>query len=255
MTERKQLWRQALRFVVWLLPAAAIGSYCVGRYALLSFPPDVRQEIVNKMGSADVYAAISAAQGVAYTLVAGLLGYIAATKIGLMRPLGFRWKELRITLIITLVCGVLLASDYWTFSAAIPNGRDNYHLQYDNLDNWIGSILYGGIIEEVMMRLCVMSVAAWGLWKLAARNEERPNNGLLIAANVISAVLFAAGHLPSAAGFFGELTPLIVSRILLMNGLFGLVFGWLYRTRGIQYAMTAHAGTHIVAKLIWLAFI
>ena len=40
-----------------------------------------------------------------------------------------------------------------------------------------------------------------------------------------------------------------------MNGGFGLVFGRLYRKQGIEYAMLAHAGVHIVSKLIWLIFI
>ncbi|MBQ9546525.1 MAG: CPBP family intramembrane metalloprotease [Bacteroidales bacterium] len=252
MTETKQSWREVLRFAIWILPIAAIGGYCSGRYVLLTYTPELRQAILEQIGSAEMFAATTAAQSVIYALIAGVLGYIIAKKIGLLRPFGFHWKELRTTLLITLISGIVLAADYWTFSAAIPNGRDNYEILYKNADNWIASILYGGVVEEVMMRLFVMSLAAWVLWKLAARDKEQVPTGLLIAANVISATLFAAGHLPTAASMYGELSPLIVTRIMLLNGVFGLVFGWLYRTKGIQYAMTAHAGTHIVSKLIWL---
>ena len=36
-----------------------------------------------------------------------------------------------------------------------------------------------------------------------------------------------------------------------LAGSFGLLFGYLYRKFGIQYAMVSHAMFHIVSKLIW----
>ena len=39
------------------------------------------------------------------------------------------------------------------------------------------------------------------------------------------------------------------------NGGIGLMFGRLYRKHGIAYAMIAHAGCHIVSKLIWVLFL
>ncbi|MGB4004952.1 MAG: CPBP family glutamic-type intramembrane protease, partial [Halanaerobiales bacterium] len=66
---------------------------------------------------------------------------------------------------------------------------------------------------------------------------------------------FAAGHLPATVTIFGELTPLILFRCFLLNGAFGLFFGWLYYKYGIQYAMISHAMLHIVSKFIWSVFI
>ena len=120
---------------------------------------------------------------------------------------------------------------------------------------WIASVLYGGVIEEVMLRLFVMSLIAWALWKLIFRKEKIAPEGVIIAANVIAAVLFAAGHLPATAVLFGTLSPLILLRCFLLNGGFGLVFGRLYRKYGIQYAMIAHALVHVVSKVIWTVFI
>ena len=34
-------------------------------------------------------------------------------------------------------------------------------------------------------------------------------------------------------------------------GGFGLLFGWMYRKYGIQYAMLSHALLHIVSKTVW----
>jgi len=73
------------------------------------------------------------------------------------------------------------------------------------------------------------------------------------AAIVITALLFGAGHLPTTAALL-PLTPLVIARALLLNGLGGLVFGWLYWKRGLLAAMLAHFSTdlvlHVVAPLL-----
>ena len=86
------------------------------------------------------------------------------------------------------------------------------------------------------------------------RKRETVSTAVLVAANVLSALLFAAGHLPANDMMFG-LTPMIVIRCILLNGVFGLAFGWLYRRFGLRYAMIAHGGCHVVSKLIWILFI
>lgn len=106
-----------------------------------------------------------------------------------------------------------------------------------------------------MMRLFMMSLIAWLIWKLFFRKRKTVPTGVVVAANVIAAILFAAGHLPATVAMFGTLTPLILLRCFLLNGGFGLLFGWLYRKYGIQYAMVCHAGLHMISKLVWAVFI
>ena len=50
-------------------------------------------------------------------------------------------------------------------------------------------------------------------------------------------------------------SPILIFRCFLLNGSFGLAFGWLYRKYGLRYAMIAHGGCHVVSKLIWILFI
>ena len=76
--------------------------------------------------------------------------------------------------------------------------------------------------------------------------------GVIIGANILAAVLFAAGHLPSTLQMFGELTPMILVRCFLLNGAAGLLFGRFYRKYGIQYAILAHMLFHLVSRTIWL---
>ena len=115
-------------------------------------------------------------------------------------------------------------------------------------------MIYGGIIEEVMLRLFMMSLVAFVLHKLFWRKREQTPVAALVAANIISALLFAAGHLPTTAALMG-LTPMILLRCFLLNGGIGLMLGFLYRKHGLRYAMIAHAGCHIISKLIWILFI
>ena len=98
------------------------------------------------------------------------------------------------------------------------------------------------------------AILALIIWKLFFINQETVPGKVLIISNISAALLFAAGHLPATYALLGELTPLVLFRCFLLNGGFGLLFGWLYRKYGIQYAMLSHAMLHIVSKLIWTIF-
>lgn len=105
----------------------------------------------------------------------------------------------------------------------------------------VGGLLYGGLAEEVMLRWGVMSLVAWTLVALLGV----PRQGLAkVSAAVVAAGLFAAAHLPALAGQI-ELTPLVLVRTLLVNGLAGLLYGWLFWRRHLEAAMAAHAATHL----------
>ena len=241
--------KKALKFTLPLLPVALIAGYFVTGYQLEILDPALYEEALAQLGSAWVLTVIAMVQTLGYALFCGVLGYILAQKTGLMKPIRFEKKPLLVTLGLSLAFGVLFSLDYWTFGAMMPELRNG--LDSITLNNWLASILYGGIVEELMLRLFFMSLIAWVLQKLL----KKQTTGILVAANVIAALLFAAGHLPATWALFGTLTPMLLFRCFLLNGGFGLFFGWLYRKHGIQYAMLAHAALHIVSKLIWTLFV
>ncbi|MBQ7338550.1 MAG: CPBP family intramembrane metalloprotease [Clostridia bacterium] len=147
----------------------------------------------------------------------------------------------------------MFSLDYWTFGAVFPAIQDAASAGLTVQGN-IAAVLYGGVIEEVMLRLFVMSLLALILWKVFARKQESAPAWTLATANVVAAVLFAAGHLPATAVTFGSLSPLLLFRCFLLNGGFAMVFGYLYRKHGILYAMISHAALHIVSRVIWVIF-
>ena len=241
--------KKALKFTLPLLPVALVAGYFVTGYQLELLDPSLYEETLAQLGGTWVLMLISMAQTAGYALFCGVAGYILAQKVGLMQPIRFAKKPLLLTLGLSLVFGVVFSLDYWTFGAVMPELRAG--LDKITLNNWLGSVLYGGIVEELMLRLFFMSLIAWMLQKLL----KKQTTGILVAANVIAAVLFAAGHLPATWALFGSLSPMLLFRCFLLNGGFGLFFGWLYRKHGIQYAMIAHATLHIVSKLIWTIFV
>lgn len=114
---------------------------------------------------------------------------------------------------------------------------------------WQGLLasFYGGITEELLLRLGVMSVLMW-LFGRAWRYKVPmpPAAGLVWLVIVLVALLFGLGHLPAAAAI-GPLTALVVGRILLLNGLLGIAFGYLYWRFGLE-SMLAHFCADLVIQ-------
>jgi membrane protease YdiL (CAAX protease family) len=116
---------------------------------------------------------------------------------------------------------------------------------------WQGFLasFYGGIDEEIAMRLFLLSLFAF-LGKFASHTAEgRPTILILWIANLITAVLFGLGHLPATAALL-PITPLVVTRAVVLNGIAGIAFGYLYWTRGLESAMLSHFSADIVLHVI-----
>lgn len=242
--------RSPFLFTLALIPIAAVSGWFVGLYQFDIYDPSVLEETIAQVGSLKIFLLVTAIQTMVYAAVCGFFGYLLADKLGLMKPICFEKSKLRRAFLISAITGILFSLDYWTFGKWIPGIKESISGGLTR-SGVIASVLYGGIMEEIMLRLFMMSLIAWVLWKLFFKGRAAVPNGVLIAANMAAALLFAAGHIPATITVFGELTPGILLRCFLLNGGFGLVFGWLYRKYGIQYAMVGHALTHIVSKLIW----
>jgi Type II CAAX prenyl endopeptidase Rce1-like len=149
------------------------------------------------------------------------------------------------TLMGAAVAVLVTAADLWIFLPRLPRLS-----QLGSPPAWAGFLaaFYGGIYEELLLRLGVFSILAWLLWQIG-RRPEGPSITVLWATNVVVALLFGLGHLP-ATKHAVSLTPLVVSRALLLNGLGSLVFGHQYWQRGLEAAMLTHFTTDIVADVL-----
>ena len=98
---------------------------------------------------------------------------------------------------------------------------------------------YGGVYEELFTRLFLLSVLAWLINRSWRKPAPQLSSTAFWLANIFAAVLFGLGHLPSTS-LFMPITPLVVVAALLLNGIAGIAFGYLFRTRGLEAAMVAH---------------
>ena len=249
---RRREMKKNLKYILFLLIFGIICGYFTAVYQLEILDEATKATLIEQLGSLDLVLPITVLQMVGYAVALGLLGKIFAEKIGLWHKPSFD-KEGIITVVIVSVIGglAMILPDVFIFANFSDAIRDSYNAK-PTPEYFIASVTYGGVVEEVMLRLFFMSGIAF-LLKFLSKKESVTERQLVVA-NIISALLFAAGHLPATAMTIG-ITPLIIFRCFLINGGFGLVFGRLYRKRGIEYAMLAHAGVHVVSKLIWLIFI
>jgi len=251
----KELIRTYWKTLLFFMLMGLVGGFCIGLSSMDSYPAEVQQQILDQGLNDILLGIVTAIQAVGYGLVFGVVGIILGKKIGLWKDeRAITKKPLLLAVAVSIIGGMVpILSDVWFFGRYENLILESYAAK-PTLAYLIGCVTYGAVIEEVMLRLFMMSLIAWMLWKIFAGKTPQPSVAILITANVLSAMLFAAGHLPTTAMLFG-ITPMILFRCFLLNGGFGLFFGWLYRKYGIRYAMIAHGGCHVVSKLIWMFFI
>ena len=112
------------------------------------------------------------------------------------------------------------------------------------------TMFYGGIVEEVLVRLCLMTLLVW-VFSRFLRNRTHIPAYLYGIAIVVAALLFGLGHLPATKMLFGELTPVLIVRALIGNGLLGIFFGYLYWKKGLEYAIISHMTGDFFLHVVW----
>ena len=255
----KTYWKTLLFFGI----IGLIGGFFAGLYVLDSYPAELRQMLIAELEKEGlgqfspglVLAVISALQAAGYGLALGAVGIFLGKKCGLWKDeRSLTQKPLMIAIAVSVIGGLaLILPDILFFGNYSQVIKDSYAVK-PTIPYLLATVTYAAVIEEVMLRLFMMTLVAFLLHKLFEKGKEKPSVTVLVTANVIAAILFAAGHLPTTFLTIGN-SAMIIFRCLLLNGIFGLAFGWLYRKWGLRYAMIAHGGCHIVSKLIWILFI
>jgi hypothetical protein len=108
---------------------------------------------------------------------------------------------------------------------------------------------YGGIAEEVLLRLFMVSLLAWIAFKIKKNADGRPTDIGIWVSIFLAAIIFGLGHLPATA----QITPLtgtVVARAIVLNGVGGIAFGWLYWKKGLESAMIAHFTADIILHIV-----
>jgi hypothetical protein len=257
-------WKTA--FVLWV--AALCGVFLVLPYVATLENKALAAAAVRTHFKVGELLAISVVQTAILLAIAVILGQWAARKLGLGTPLiagllaGRSLPERSLsTLPTALALGsatalALIMLDHWIFAPlpAIAELIHNAESGSARPSAWQGLLasFYGAVTAEILMRLGLLSLLALAFRTLArmggASCELALPTGAFWAANIVTAMLFALGHLPATAAL-APLSLALVVRAVVLNGTAGLVFGALYRRYGLEWAMTSHFGVDIVAHV------
>jgi len=254
MTKKPFNWREFL--ILW-----AAGVW--GVIAVLPYTLTLQASLIEKMPPLPVplavVIAVQVVQNAVLVAIAVGLGLLLATRIGLGAPLlearlvgEAVGQRLRALLAPSVLAGAaagiaIIVLDLLVFASGMPAAA----AAGEHPPAWQGLLasFYGGITEELLMRLFLMSLLAWLLGLVWREVPGRPAAGAFWTANLGAAILFGLGHLPATAALV-PLTSFVVLRAIVLNGIGGVVFGHLYWRRGLGAAMLAHFSADIVLHVL-----
>lgn len=239
-----------------LYGAAVIGVACVTPYTL-ELTADAFNKARQRMHQPRwVIVLLQSAQSVVLLGVTTSLGLLIARQIGLGAPLldgllagkDVTAQALAIILPAVIVgiasSVVLLVLEMTVFWPRLPQAMRD-HFPIPALWKRLLASFYGAIDEEILLRLFLLSLLAWLIGFVWHLPSGQPTMGAFWLANVIAAVIFGLGHLPATAALV-KLTPLLIGRAILLNGVLGIATGYLFVRYGLEAAMLAHFAADLV---------
>ena len=198
-------------------------------------------------------------QSIILFAIAILVGLTLYKRVGFKIPILEGWLEgkevgnyfksiLGISVELGVLAGVLiiLFSFIFTSASSILQGAE---LTVPVWKSFLASF-YGGIGEEILFRLFVMTVIVWIFYKIKKTPEGKPTTVGIWLAIIITAILFGVGHLP-ITGSIITITPMVIARAIVLNGIGAIIFGWLYWKKGLESAMISHFSADIVLHVMF----
>ena len=240
-----------LRAAILFAFIGLIAGYFTGMYQASIATEQLKQQILSDVGSMQAMMLIAAAQAAVFAFLSALIGLKLARKVNLKLNFTFDKNAFLISILTGLVVAfIITGADRFIFAQYLPPQVTHY--VFSPIYLTVG-ILYGGIVEELLLRLLVMSLLVFLFWKIFAKSKDRNAipDWVYITAILIAATLFAAGHLPITAQTLGLSAPILI-RCFVLNGIGGIGFGWLYWKKGLAYSMVAHAATHVFMQVIFM---
>jgi len=206
---------------------------------------------------------VSIVQQIILTFITSFIGLSLIQKVNLEVPFfrslvdreySFKWSK---NWILYAVIGGSLGSllmvilDKYVFIPQIPTFEETT-APVSWGKSFLMSVIYGGIWEEIVMRLFLMTLIIWIVTKLFRKRPGNIPSWIYWTGIIVATLIFGAGHLPATVQLFGELTTALIFRALLLNGIVGVFFGYLFWKKGLVYAMIAHMFFHIANFTVWM---
>lgn len=247
-----------LFWILWLMAFAGILSLLLldlpALIAAIPLPPEAKPV---ELPPPALFKALILIQPTVLITLAVLGGVFLAGPLGLHAPAAEAWAargdflaalkpQLLPGVSAGLVSGVVIVACWIVAKPFLPAGFVDRAQDFNRLLPHATRFLYGGFTEELLLRWGLMTVLVWVPWRVFQKRVGTPRTGWVVAAIMVSALLFGAGHLPVAGLLAGGFTLPIVLYVVAANSIFGIVAGFLYWRRGLEAAMLAHMAAHVV---------
>ncbi len=247
-------------FVLWI--AAVLSVIAVLPYAFT-----LQQAVLQNLSvPLAILIPLAILQNAVVFGVATAGGLWLANRVGLGAPLleaflarekiGERLRQMLPTAILfgIVAGGVILLLDLFAFAPLLQRelgGANPLTTPSVQPPAWQGLLasFYGGIGEEIFSRLFLFSLFAFIAVRFSKTAGGNPTRAAFWMVNLLVAILFGLGHLPATAVLV-PLTPLVIARAVLLNGIPSLAYGYLYWTRGLEAAMVAHFSSGLVLHVL-----
>lgn len=230
--------------------------------AFLAFFPSKYQQSVQVIAIAELegfspfmVSLISLVQPLVLSILALLAGHFFAYKLNLTSTVYTyfqspkrAWNQFTLSLKPALISGAIYGITIVLFEVLMRPFLPavfSQPIQGPNAISLLGNIFYGGIIEEILLRFGMMTLF---LYILTFKGNHM-SRGKVIFIIIFQALIFAFGHYPATSAAF-DMTAMIWIRLFLLNGLGGILFGWLYYRYNLESAMVSHMTTHLAAGIL-----
>lgn len=235
------------------------GLGLLGVFSLLQVPVQLPAGVEAPL-SPELLQWIGIAQSALLLAIAVTIGLFTASKVGLAAPVANAvvtgqpwWPLLRGQLRPALVGAILGAIVLFVYGLLQPLLMPELLVAAQGTEvPLLMRVLYGGITEEILLRWGIMSLLVWLLWRVGQRGQGVVHSGIVWSGTLAAALLFGVGHLPALAAFGVAFTVPMVLAVVIGNALAGVIFGWLYWRKGLEAAILAHAGTHVITIFVSL---
>jgi hypothetical protein len=233
-----------------LLVACVITSMLVIPYSLALTSSDVEISAILLL--------LSAVQNLVLFSVATFFGLFFSKRIGMGMPIlqnvlegKNQSKELKSIITPSVCLGVLAGVLIVLLSIPFNKLTPELQLSEASVSVWKAFLasFYGGIAEELLLRLFLVSLFVWITYKIKKTKDGQPTDFGIWASIITASVIFGLGHLPATAQIT-SLTGIVVIRAIVLNGVGGIIFGWLYWKNGLESAIIAHFSADIVLHVI-----
>lgn len=245
----------------WKVFLILFGASIFGVIAVMPFALTIQQDLLEQVPLPfPVIILLSIVQSAIMFFMLTLVGLVISKKIGFGAPILERLiekKEVKtsirsitgLSIGLGIIAGVLILLGDYIVSRL---GNVNLDLTTYTIPVWQGFLasFYGAINEEIMLRLFFMSLIIWICLKIKKTDSKKATNRLVWFAIFLAAILFGIVHLPFTAAITA-ITPLILVRAILLNGIGGVIFGWLYWKKGLESAMISHFSADIILYVLF----